>query len=200
MGVGDSEIEVSPADPDLLAVLGSLFGRAFVNEPMMCWPMGEGRDAAERFTRCFSFFLEIVLQLGLVWESGPGLGAAVWIPNGQFERWDDHPWNQPRIRALADDGGERYDEFWRWVDSRSPQEPSLQLDSIAVDPSAQGRGYGSALIRHGLARARRAGIGAFLSTGTERNVAIYSRCGFHVTERVQSPGGGPNIWFMRWDP
>ena len=90
--------------------------------------------------------------------------------------------------------------FWRWVDSRSPIDPLWQLDSIAVEPDAQGQGYGSLLIRHGLARARTDGVGAFLSTGTQRNVRIYERCGFHVTENAEAPGGGPRIWFMRWDP
>ncbi len=145
MGVDDSEIEVSPAGLARLAALGPLFGRAFVNEPMMWWPMGEERDP-ERFTRCFSFFLELVLQLGLVWEAGAAIGAADWIPSGQFEGWDGHPWNQQRIRALTDDGGDRYDEFWRWIDSHSPQEPLLQLDSLSqwtCGPRAVGTGQPS---------------------------------------------------------
>ncbi len=42
------------------------------------------------------------------------------------------------ISALTDDGGRRYDAFWDWVDSHSPDEPLLQLDSIAVEPARQG--------------------------------------------------------------
>jgi hypothetical protein len=56
------------------------------------------------------------------------------------------------------------------------------------------------LIEAGLARARAERTGAFLSTGTAANVAIYSRCGFRVYEEAQAPGGGPHIWFMRTDP
>jgi GNAT superfamily N-acetyltransferase len=196
------EIAVSRAGSDRLAVLAPMFGRAFVNEPMMRWPMGEmqGEDLAEKFTRCFGFFLEIALGLGLVWEAGTASGAAVWVPPGRFESWEDHPWNQQRIHALADDGGRRYDAFWRWIDSQSPSEPLWQLDSIAVDPRTQGRGCGTALILAGLERARADGVGAFLSTGTERNVSIYRRCGFRVVEDLDAPGNGPRIWFMRWDP
>jgi ribosomal protein S18 acetylase RimI-like enzyme len=167
---------------------------------MMRWPLGEHEDLVERFTRCFSYFLDEVVDLGIVWEAGPGMGGAVWIPPQLFSTWENHPWSQARIDALTDDGGRRYDSFWRWVDSNSPDEPLWQLDSIAVDPRCQGRGYGGALIAAGLARAQSDGLGAFLSTGTPRNVSIYSRSGFRVVEDLDAPGGGPHIWFMRWDP
>ena len=166
----------------------------------MRWPMGENRDPADQFTQCFAYVLEVVLGLGLVSEAGRASGAAVWIAPGQFGSWAEHPWNQPRIRALADDGGKRYDAFWRWVDSHSPSERLWQLDSIAVDRSVQQRGFGGALILAGLARARGDGVGVYLSTGTERNVSIYGRYGFRLVEEAQAPDDGPRIWFMRWDP
>jgi GNAT superfamily N-acetyltransferase len=194
------EIHVTVAGPDRRAMLSSVFGRAFVDEPMMRWPLGEHGDIVARFTRCFSYFFESALGLGLVLEAGPGRGGAVWIPPGEFESWENHPWNQPGIDELTDDGGRRYDAFWRWVEAHSPEEPLWQLDSIAVEPANQGHGYGAALIRAGQARAHAAGIGAFLSTGTRGNVDIYQRCGFRVVEDLDAPDDGPHIWFMRWDP
>ncbi len=162
--------------------------------------MGEMRDRVEGFTRCFGYFFEVALELGLVLEAETANGAAVWIPPRRFESWAEHPWNQPRIRALADGGGHRDSTFWGWVESRSPSGPLWQLDSIAVDPALQGRGLGGALILEGQARARAEGMGAFLSTGTERNVSIYERYGFRVIDDADAPNAGPRIWFMRWDP
>ncbi len=134
----------------------------------------------------------------MVWEADSAKGAAVWIPPGLFGIWDQHPWNRPRIHARTVDGGARYDRFWRWVDAHTPD---LAADSIALDPPTRGHGYGAALIRARLARAQADGIGAFLSTGTERNVSIYVRCGFNVVGEGDAPGeGGPHIWLMRWDP
>jgi GNAT superfamily N-acetyltransferase len=101
---------------------------------------------------------------------------------------------------MAEDGGQRYEAFWDWVATHDPTEPLWQLDSIAVEPKLQGRGIGSALIEAGLAMAGADRIGAFLSTGTQENVAIYGRCGFRVYDEVDAPDGGPRIWFMRWDP
>jgi GNAT superfamily N-acetyltransferase len=192
--------EVTRAGPDRVSALASMFGRAFVDEPMMRWPLGDHGDVVDRFARCFAYFLEDVLGLGIVWEVGDAKGAAVWIPPDQSEPWEVHPWNQARISALTNDGGGRYEAFWDWVDSRCPDERLWQLDSIAVEPIVQGRGLGGALIAAGLARAGRDGIGAFLSTGTPRNVTIYERAGFRVVEDLDAPGGGPHIWFMRWDP
>jgi hypothetical protein len=135
--VAHPSIQVARAGPDRLSALASVFGRAFVDEPMMRWPLGEQGDLVERFTRCFAYFLEDVLGLGVVWEAGAAEGAAVWLPPDRFEPWEDHPWNQPRIRALAEDRGRRYEAFWNWVDSHSPDEPLWQLDSIAVEPAAR---------------------------------------------------------------
>ena len=183
-----------------LTALASMFGRAFVDEPMMLWPLGSNGDVVECFTRCFAYFLEVALPLGLVWEAGRAEGAAVWISPEQSEVWEHHPWNQTRILGLAGDGGRRYDAFWDWVAMHDPPKPSWQLDSIAVHPALQGRGIGKALIEAGFARARADRTGAFLSTGTAANVTIYRRCGFRVYDEADAPEGGPRIWFMRWDP
>jgi GNAT superfamily N-acetyltransferase len=180
--------------------LAPVFGAAFVPEPMMRWPLGTDGALAERFTQCFAYFLEAALPLGLVWEATPARGAAVWIPPERNEAWENHPWNQARILALADDDGLRYDAFWDWVARHDPEEPLWQLDSIAVLPELHGRGIGRTLIKAGQARARAAGTGAYLSTGTPANVAIYRRCGFRVYDEADAPDGGPRIWFMRWDP
>jgi ribosomal protein S18 acetylase RimI-like enzyme len=192
--------EVTQATPDRIGALAPVFGRAFVDEPMTRWSLGADGDAVDRLTRAFAYFLEPVLSLGLVWEVGGGSGAAVWIPPKQFDDWDVHPWSQARITALTDDDGRRYTRFWDWEDSHHPAEPLWQLDSIAVDPAAQGQGLGAALIATGLALAQADGTGAFLSTATPRNVSIYARSGFRVVEEANAPDGGPTIYFMRWDP
>jgi GNAT superfamily N-acetyltransferase len=194
------DIKVTQAAMEAPPGLASVFGRAFATEPMMYWPLGHHGNPAERFTRCFRYFLEKAIPRGTVRQAGPSIGAAVWDSPEQSENWGEHPWNQPRITRLADDGGASYEAFWDWVYSHTPPEPLWQLDSIAVDPAYQGRGYGGALIADGLDRARAGGVGAFLSTGTEHNVTIYGRSGFRVVDEGDYPGGGPHVWFMRWEP
>jgi hypothetical protein len=67
-------IEITRAAPERLADLASVFGRAFVSEPMMTWPLGEGADIEGRLVRAFDFFLEELIELGMVWEETAGLG------------------------------------------------------------------------------------------------------------------------------
>jgi ribosomal protein S18 acetylase RimI-like enzyme len=198
--MSNRKLEVVQATPDRIGALAPVFGRAFVDEPMTQWSVGDRGDVADRLTRCFACFLEQVLGLGLVWEVDAGNGAAVWVSPNRFADWDVHPWSHPKITALTDDGGRRYTRFWDWVGSHHPAEPLWQLDSIAVEPTAQGQSLGAALIARGLALAQADGVGAFLSTGTARNVTIYRRCGFHVVKEADAPDGGPKIYFMRWDP
>ena len=62
-----------------------------------------------------------------------------------------------------------------------------------------GGGLASALVRHGLARARAAGEPAFLETSIASNVPRYEHLGFRVVEQADAPEGGPEIWFMRAD-
>ena len=193
-------VEITQAGRDRLPVVASVLGRAFVTEPMMCWPLGLQGDIEERVVQAFEYFLDGLIVLGMVWEAGVGMGAAIWVPPDQLNAWEDAQRRDHRVRALTDDGGRRWDAFWEWIESKLPDAPLWHLDSVGVAPEMQGRGIGSALIDFGLARARAAETGVFLETGSARNVPLYERLGFRVVEDADAPGVGPHIWFMRWDP
>ncbi|MGH2988549.1 MAG: GNAT family N-acetyltransferase [Solirubrobacterales bacterium] len=166
----------------------------------MTWSLGDTGDLEERFTRGFECLLEDLIRLGMVWEAGRALGAAVWIPPEQADAWTEAQLDNPGILAMTDDGGRHYAAFWEWIESKVPDEPLWHMDSVGVEAGAQGRGIGSALIEHGLDRARADRAGAFLETGNPRNVGYYERHAFRVVDGADAPGGGPHMWFMRWDP
>jgi GNAT superfamily N-acetyltransferase len=115
----------------------------------------------------------------------------VWIPPDRTDALEEAQLALRRVYALSEDGGRRYDSFWDWVASREPDEPLAQLDSVAVEPTAQGRGIGSALIEFGLSRARADEQGVLLETGNPRNLLLYERHGFRVVDDGDAPDGGP---------
>ncbi len=84
------------------------------------------------------------------------------------------------------------------VDKRRPREPHWFFDILAVRPDRQGQGIGSSLLTHALTEVDRAGVPAFLATSNERNVAIYERNGFAVTEEFTT--GPVRVWAMLRPP
>jgi ribosomal protein S18 acetylase RimI-like enzyme len=79
-----------------------------------------------------------------------------------------------------------------------PRAPHAHLVFLGVAGSAQGRGVGSAILKHTLAPLDADGVTAFLETTTERNVALYERHGFATTGELNLPGA--HIWAMTRAP
>lgn len=83
---------------------------------------------------------------------------------------------------------------------RAVPEPHWYLDVLAVDPAAQGRGIGSALLRAVHARADGDGMPIVLLTYQPTNLPIYSRHGYAVVCEGTVPGNGPRWWGLRRNP
>ena len=66
-----------------------------------------------------------------------------------------------------------------------PTEPHWYLPLIGVEPAKQGRGYGSALLRHALDRIDREGQIAYLESTNPANIPLYQRHGFEVIGTIQ---------------
>ncbi len=68
---------------------------------------------------------------------------------------------------------------------------ALLLDNVAISPSAQGKGYGRALVGFAEAEARRRGHGEvrlYTNVLMAENLALYGRLGFRETGRVSEKG------------
>ena len=66
------------------------------------------------------------------------------------------------------------------VERSHPKEPHWYLSLLVVDPDWQRRGFGSRLIRPGLAAADEEGLPCYLETQKEANLAWYARFGFEL--------------------
>ena len=85
------------------------------------------------------------------------------------------------------------------MDQYHPEEPHWYLPLIGVDPAHQGKGYGSALLRHALAICDREKMPAYLESSNPRDNPLYQRHGFEVIGTIQA-GSSPPLWPMLRQP
>src|SRR5439155_2417478 len=76
-----------------------------------------------------------------------------------------------------------------------PKEPHFYLHAIGVRKGEQGKGVGSALLRHVVRRCDEEGKPAYLENSNPRNTPLYERHGFRVVSQWTAPEGPP-LWFM----
>lgn len=124
-------------------------------------------------------------------------GVAIWSPPG---RWKGTAGEAaavalPSVRLFRS----RLPRAMRLLGAMERAHPSEPphwfLALLGTDPAHQGSGVGSALIRAVVDRCDEQGLGAYLESSKEQNVAFYARHGFEVTDRFQFKGGPPS-WLM----
>ena len=80
-----------------------------------------------------------------------------------------------------------------------PSEPHWYLPLIGVDPTQQGKGYGSALMQHALLPCDRDHTLAYLESSNPTNISLYQRHGFELLDTIQV-GASPPIFPMLRQP
>lgn len=72
-----------------------------------------------------------------------------------------------------------------------PEPEAMLLDNVAVDPAAQGKGYGRLLLTFAEQEARRQGFGVirlYTNVLMTENLALYPRLGYVETHRGEEKG------------
>ena len=122
-----------------LPVLAGVLGRAFLNDPMIRWPMADAPDMETRIGQVFTAIYTEFMDKGTMWEAGDGAGFAHWVPpGGAAEALESTDSIMDSLRPLTQDGGARYEVMWEWIEARIPADV-WYLDMIGVDPAQQGQ-------------------------------------------------------------
>ena len=129
-------------------------------------------------------------ELGTAHLVDGGPAAAMWLPPGVDPDSDG-------LAALAeshtpDEQRDDMERVFAQMETYHPSEPCWYLPLIGVDPVCQGRGYGSALLRHALEQCDRDGMPAYLESSNPRNIPLYQRHGFEIMGTIQS-GTSPAV-------
>ena len=146
------------------------------------------------------------LSAGEVWAAtdadGAVLGVAAWLPpdppGSKVVRTAREMLALVPVFARIPHRRLAWRVLWACAE-RQPKAPHVYLALLAVDPSAQGRGLGGALVAPMLDRADAVGVPAYLETQKPENVSWYGRFGFVETGRIELPGS-PVVWLLTRDP
>ena len=118
------------------------------------------------------------------------IGAALWLPP------DVHPDENALIALLQRTVSEQIQKdffpVFEQMGRYHPSEPHWYLPLMGVDPSQQGKGFGSALLQHTLMQFDRDNKIAYLESSNPRNISLYKRHGFELLGTIQT-GTSPSI-------
>ena len=126
-------------------------------------------------------------------------GSAFWIDGASAALWlpPDAAPEEEKLMALFEETAPsgRLEQVLAIIEEMGgyhPKEPHWYLPLIGTDPSKQGQGYGSALLRHVTATCDADGLPAYLEASSPRNVPLYRRHGFEPLGTIQA-GESPPI-------
>ena len=192
--------KVTAADaPRLTAVLA----RSFDDDPVANWFVAQDKRRARRIYDFMGVSLtKMTLPHGECYTTPDLQGGALWTPPG---KWKLGVLQQLMlIPAIAKSTGwKRIPKVMAGinaVEKKHPGEPHYYLMVLGTEPELQGRGIGSQLMAPVLARCDQERVPAYLESSKEKNLPLYERNGFKVTEEFVIPDGGPKLWLMWRDP
>lgn len=186
-------------DGDVQQVATTL-GRAFADDPVVKWLAKPG---AERYARTGPNAFEAMLRVTYmpkaeVYMTADGQAAVVWVPPDKWKAPASHTLRllPPYLRLSGSRVG-RLLKLVTAMEKRHAQaeEPHWYIPFIGTDPAAQGKGFGSALLAHVLARADAEGRPAYLEATSPRNKLLYHRHGFEELDELRA-GDCPPLTVM----
>jgi len=198
----DAQHPIRRARPEDIPELARVLARAFYDDPVASWAWKPDRLRPAALERFQATRMRQLMPHEEVWCSEDLSCAALWAPPGHWRSSLAETaalvpcFLRPRLLArmpLVAMG-------WEKLERGHPSEPPhYYLAVLGTDPPAQGRGTASAVLRGVLDQCDSDGVGAFLESSKESNIAYYSRHGFRVTEEVKLLRG-PSMWKMWREP
>lgn len=181
---------------DIIDVLA----RAFTDDPMHRWMFQQAGDYDRANRRLVEFFARAYFAVGNTYVDDGGRGAALWSPPDLPGITADNVGNLIEVfhqEIPADDAADKLGQMAEF-EARNPREPHFHLGMVGVDPAAQGRGHGAALLDPVVRMIEAEGHMAALEASNPRHVGFYERLGFEIHSELRlDDGAGPLITFMR---
>lgn len=173
----------------------AVLARAFERDAPCRWMWPDERQYCRAFPRFAAAFGGAAIGLGTAHYYDGFAGCALWLSPGA-------PMDEQTLEEIINEtvSPERHDaafEFFSQMDRYHPSGPHWHLPLIGVDPVHQGRGIGSALLRHVLDQCDREQLPAHLEATSPANIRLYSRHGFEELGCIQVEDCPPIVPMQR---
>jgi GNAT superfamily N-acetyltransferase len=164
---------------------------AFADDPVLRWFFPAGGTYLTTFAALAGRFADLAFPAETA-DLDPR-GTSLWMaPDTQLPTDD---LGEILLGAVAPARQSDVLTLFERIATHHPTEPHWYLPFIGVDPVAQGRGIGSALLRRGLERCDRDGLSAYLEASAPGNRRLYERHGFEVVGELRT-ADSPPLWPM----
>lgn len=199
MSESGDEIAVREATPSDRDDIARSLARAFMDDPVSEFLFPDAAAREHRLTLFYQAVIGLFGHLGLVRTDDRLRGAAAWQPPSPNPNLLMILPSMIKVGIALRSAWFRLSKLNAAVTPFHPREPHWYLAILGTDPSAQGTGVGSALIRPTLQLCDEEGILAYLESSKEANLSFYQRHGFRVSEVIDVPKG-PRLWGMLREP
>lgn len=166
---------------------------AFSADPVARWTYPDPHEYLRYFPDVVRTFGGKAFEHGTAYYVAGFSGAAIWLPP------DVQPQGDEMIallrRTVSEQRQEEVFSVSEQMGSYHPTEPHWYLPLIGVDPAQQGKGYGSALMKHALIPCDQENRLAYLESTNPRNIPLYKQHGFELLGTIQA-GSSPPIYPM----
>lgn len=148
----------------------------FSADPFMRWLYPGPEEFLIHFPQVMNYFGGRAFDQNCAFRNEDFTAGALWLPPGI------HPDEENLIacfeRTVAKEKHDALFETFGEMDKFHPDEDCWHLAFIAVDPTCQGRGEGSALLEACLVHCDNDGRPAYLESTNAANLSLYKRYGF----------------------
>ncbi len=170
---------------------------AFSADPAARWLYPDPHQYLRNFPGFVRAFAGKSLEYNSAYYVDGYLGAALWLPPAVYP--DEEALAGVIQRSVSEDKLEEVLGVFEQMGSYHPSEPHWYLPLIGVDPAQQGRGYGSALMKHALIPCDRDQKPAYLESSNPKNITLHEQHGFELLGTIQV-GASPPICPMLRKP
>ena len=188
-------IKVATDDDEQQAI--AVLVLAFSADPVARWGQPDAHKYLSQFPEWVKLFAGKVFEHRSAYYIDGFSGVAFWFPPGVQP--DEEALVSLFQRAVPERVQQDLFGLFEQMGKYHPDEPHWYLAMIGVEPNQQRRGFGSALMRHGLVTCDRDGKLAYLEASSPENVPFYERHGFEVLATIEV-GSSPPIFPMLRKP